>query len=91
MTEGYVVNVTVATLNVRGLKMQGNTCGGCARVWVSRRAAHCSACHETFANDVGFMAHRWHRGRGDGCYGVDEFDVIMLEWDEEEDVWLHRG
>jgi hypothetical protein len=42
-------------------------CGGCPKTWTARNAAHCCACHETFAGVTLFDAHRTTDGPFGGC------------------------
>ncbi|MDT7717994.1 MAG: hypothetical protein QOH09_3986 [Pseudonocardiales bacterium] len=44
-----------------------HSCSGCGAVWTGARAAHCSACHSTFATDGLFDAHRSIAGSCGSC------------------------
>jgi hypothetical protein len=44
-----------------------HSCGGCSAVWTGDHAAHCSACHSTFATVGLFDAHRSIAGDRGSC------------------------
>jgi hypothetical protein len=44
-----------------------HSCSGCSAIWTGARAAHCSACHQTFATVGLFDAHRSIAGDCGSC------------------------